>query len=68
LHCRDGRGPAASQVKYWPACGQAGLLTAECAECGTQMFKRVSERSLSGLQELLDLKIQEAEETPKLAA
>jgi hypothetical protein len=68
LHCRDARLPAARQAEYWRAPGQAGLLTAECAECGTQMFKRVSERSLPKLQELLDLKVQEAEETPKLAA
>jgi hypothetical protein len=32
------------------------------------MFKRVSEESISALQDRLNLQIHEAEETPKLAA
>ena len=66
--CRAPRMPADRRATYSTNPSQAALLVACCWQCGTHMFKRVSARSLPKLQELLDLKINEPGETPKLAA
>lgn len=68
LRCQEPRAPAALQAHYRAAPGQAGLLSAACSVCGTAMFKRVAESSLTVLEQSLDLKISEGEETPKMAA
>lgn len=68
LRCQEPRIPAAYQAHYQASAGQPGLLIGSCSECGTKMFKRVSESSLLALQQALVLQIHEAEETPKLAA
>lgn len=68
LRCQAPREPTDRQATYTPNRGQSGLLSASCGECGTAMFKRVSELSFCAAQQTLDVKIQETEETPKLAA
>jgi len=68
LRCHAPRAAANGKATYLASAGQAALLSAECARCGTQMFKRVSESSLQQLSDALELKIREASETPRLAA
>ena len=68
LRCQEPRLPVARRAQYRVTPGQAGLLIGACDQCGTQMFKRVSESSVFALQVSLALQIYEPEETPKLAA
>ena len=69
LRCREARSVRGGRAVYFEApAGGPGMLTAECSVCGTLMFKRVAPTSLPELQKAFDLEIQEAAETPKLAA
>lgn len=68
LRCQEFRAPDALQAQYRRRPGQAGMLIGSCPECGTRMFKRVSESSRFALQGCLALQIYETTEPPKLAA
>lgn len=68
LSCHAPRLPANRRANYSTRPHQAPLLSGQCGQCGTHMFKRVSAGSLSTIQTALDLQIDEPEKTPKLAA
>ena len=68
LRCQEPRAPEALRAHYLVIPGQADLMSADCSVCAARMFKRVADNSLAALEQSLELKICEGEETPKMAA